>query len=105
VVGRDTIGDLLEDRGFASLGRRHNQPTLTTPDWGKEIDQPRAVDVRSRFELETLVGEDRSETLKNGPILGLLRIEAVDRLNTQQRIVLFGLFGLPHLANDHITGA
>ena len=40
------------------------------------------------LELELLVGEQRGEVLEAGPLAGLLGIDAVDRVDAQQRRVL-----------------
>ena len=40
VVGRDRVGDRLQDRGLAGLGRRHDQAALALADRGRDVDHP-----------------------------------------------------------------
>jgi hypothetical protein len=53
--------------------------------------------------VEPLVGEQRRELVEVRPLLRLLGVHAVDRVDLQQREVLLAVLGLPHLAGDGIA--
>src|SRR3546814_9079945 len=82
VVSLDRPGDLFHDRGLARLRRRHDQAALALTDRRDEVDDPRrhVGRVIGPLEGELLVGEERGQVLEAVAVAGLLRVDAVDRV-------------------------
>ena len=105
VVARDGVGELLEDRGLAGLGRRDDEAALSLADGAHEVHDARRRVVLLGLETQTLVGIQRRELLEDGPLAGLVRIDAVDRVDLEQGVVLLVVFGLAHMAIDLVSTA
>ena len=90
VVGLDRPNDRLHDRGFASLGGRHDHPALALSDRREQVDDPSRHIGRVAVDLHTklLVGEQRGEVFEPGPVLGLVRVLIVDLVDSQQGGIL-----------------
>ena len=78
IVNRDRLADLLEDRGLASLGRRHDQATLALADRRHDVDGATGDGVLAVLHTQRLIGIDRGEVAKLGTVSDLLGIHAVD---------------------------
>ena len=74
VVDRDGLADLLEDRGLAGLGRRHDQATLTLADRRHDVDGATGNGVLAVLHAQRLVGIDRGEVTKLGAVANLLGV-------------------------------
>ncbi len=105
VVGGDRVGDLLEDRGLARLGRRHDEASLTLADRGDEVHDPRKNEIRGAIDLETepAVGEQRRQARELHPVGSLIRLHAVDGDRTHQRRELLLRPGGPDRAGDDVA--
>ena len=90
VVRLDRPGDLLHDRGLAGLRRRHDQAALALADRRDQVDDPRrhVARVVGDLEAQLLVREQRREVLELRTRARLLGIDAVHRVDAQQRGVL-----------------
>src|SRR3546814_4660293 len=105
VVSLDRPGDLFHDRGLARLRRRHDQAALALTDRRDEVDDPRrhVGRVVGPLEGELLVGEERGQVLEAAAVAGLLRVDAVDRVDPQQRGVLLVAQGGTAGADDVVA--
>src|SRR5260370_35228969 len=55
--------------------------------------------------VEHLAWKNRGEDIKVGAKLGYFRVDAINRFNSQQTIILLIVFRGAHLARDHIACA
>jgi hypothetical protein len=60
---------------------------------------------RRSFEVDALVGIDRSQVIKVGPLKYLVGVQTVDRHHTQQRGIAFVVLGEPNLSPYQIPVA
>ncbi len=90
IVALDRVHDLLDDRGLAGLGRRHDQPALTLPDRGDQVDDP-ARDLGGlavELEAQLRVREQRGEVFEADAAARFVGGHAVDDVDANQRRVL-----------------
>ncbi len=78
VVDRDRLANLLENRGLAGLGRRHDQAALALADRRHDIDGATGDGILAVLHTQRLIGIDRGKIAKLGAVTGLLGIKAVD---------------------------
>ena len=76
MVLRDGLAQVLEERGLARLGRRHDEPALAAPDGGDEVDDAQARLRLLRGQPEGLVRVDGHEVLEMRQHAVLLRRKA-----------------------------
>src|SRR5664280_109216 len=88
VVGRDCIGDRLQDESLARLGWADDQTALTLADRGDEVDQTGRQDVRLGLQTQSLLRVERGELVEVDAVEGLVRRQAVDGVQANQRIEL-----------------
>src|SRR4051812_48184763 len=100
MIGGQAICDRLEQQCLTSLGRRHNQTTLPTPDRRYQIDQTGREDIWLSLKCQLLVRENWCQLIEGRALAGSLGIHIVDQLNPQQRIVALALFWRANLAPD-----
>ena len=91
VVGRDAVGDVLEEHRLAGLGRADDEGALALAQRVDQVDQALAQVLGIGFEVDQLVGVDRGHVPEMGPAASGVRIEAVDRVDPEQAEVLLGL--------------
>ena len=82
IIRGNAISYLLEDCGLAGFGRRDDQTALAAADGRQQIDKACAINIVPCFQAELLKGKNRGQALIDGPLFGLLWIEAVDCFNT-----------------------
>ena len=104
VVSGDAVGDVFQELRLSGFRRRHDQRTLSVAERVHEIDESlrkvRVVDL----EVEHLVREDRDHVLEDGPPFGLLGVDAVHGLDTQEAEVLLAVFRRTGLAGHEVAG-
>src|SRR6185436_4471622 len=88
VVGRDGVGDGLQDQRLAGLGRADDQTTLALADRGDEVDQPGREDVRLGLQPQSLLRVERGELGEVDAVAGLLRRQPVDGVQANERVEL-----------------
>ena len=96
MVGRDRVGDVLEQNGLAGARRRDDQCALAfaerrddVDDAGREILDRRVFD----FELQPLRRIERRQVVEVALVLGLLGILEIDVRDLQQGEVAFAVLG------------
>src|SRR5258706_12504540 len=99
------VGDLFENRRLACLWWRNDEAALGFPDGRDQIEQARRENARVCFEIKPDFREDRGQLLEGRAMFGGFRVQAVDRLDTQQTKILFRVFRRADLSNHHIPGA
>src|SRR3546814_13348069 len=99
------ISDWSSDVCSSDLRRRHDQAALALTDRRDEVDDPRrhVGRVIGPLEGELLVGEERGQVLEAVAVAGLLRVDAVDRVDPQQRRVLLVAQGGTAGADDVVA--
>ena len=105
VVDGDGVGELLEDRRLAGLGRRDDEAALTLADGAQQVHDARRRVVLVGLEAQTLLGEQRRELLEHGALARGVRVHAVDAVDLEQRVVLLVVLGLADLAGDLVAAA
>ena len=111
VVLGDRVGDVLQDRRLAGLGRRHDQRALALADRHDQVDDPRGQPVRRGFQPQPLVGVQRRQLGEIGTLLGVLDRATVDAVQAHQRVELLPLVGLlallghPNRTGHRVTAA
>ena len=105
VVGRDAVGDGFHQHRFARFGRRHNQPTLATPNRSHQIHNPRGQDIGFGFQHKLFVGENRHQLLEVWAFTRLFGINAIDEFNAQQAEIPFAFLWRTNLAGNAVAGA
>ena len=111
VVPGDRVGDVLQDRRLARLGRRHDQRALALADRHDQVDYPGGQPVRRGFQTQPLVGVQRRQFGEIGPLLGVFDRSTVDAVQAYQRVELLPLVGLlaflghPDRAGYRVTAA
>src|SRR4051794_19173254 len=111
VVLGDAVRDVLQDRGFARLGRRDDQRTLAFTDRHDQVDDARGQAVRSGLQTQPLVGIQRGQLGEVGTVPGVLDRATVDGVQPDQRVELlawiltaaFPLFGNTDRAGDGVA--
>ena len=108
VVGRDRVGDVLQQHRLAGARRRDDQGALAfahrrhdVDDAGGEILDGRILDL----ELQPLRGIERREVVEVDLVLRRFRVLEVDLADLEQREVALALLGGADLALDRVAGA
>jgi len=81
IIGRDRVGDLLQDGRFSCFGRRDDQAALALADRSHQVDHARGEREAVGLEVETFEREDRRQLFKARAVLGFLGIHPVDRFD------------------------
>ena len=89
-------------------GGRDDQAALALADGRRHVDEPTRQVVLAGLEAQPLGRRDRRELGELDPVLRLLRVDAVDRLDADHRVELLAALsvaGLADLAGDRVTAA
>ena len=78
VVDGDGLGDVLEERGFASARRGDNQAALAATDRSEHVDDAGGEAIFVSLELDALVGVDGFEFFKEREVAHGFRDAAID---------------------------
>src|SRR5690349_22805853 len=97
VVLGDGVGDRLQDRGLARLGRRHDQAALALADGADEVDDPGEHVARVGLQAEPFLRVQRHQLGELRPGQGLLRVQAVDLVQPDQGVELLPALALARL--------
>ena len=84
VLGGNGIGNLFQNSGFTSFGRRDNQTSLATADRDDQVDQAGGKDITFGLQVKAPVRKDRGQVFETGPSAGFLWIDPIDRFNFDQ---------------------
>src|SRR6476646_2593510 len=88
VVGRDRVGDGLQDHRLARLGRADDEAALALADRRDEVDEPRGQHGGLGLQAQALLGVQRGELAELGAGARLLGGHPVDRVQADQRVEL-----------------
>src|SRR5208282_2886842 len=105
VVLGDRVRDRLHDERLARLGRRHDQAALALADRGHQVDDPGGHVGRLGLQPEPFLRVQRHQLGELRAGLGLLRVQAVDLVQPDQRVELLPALAFPRLpdrALDHV---
>ena len=64
MIGRNRIGDFLENHRFSGFRRRGNQSALAFADRGHQIHDPGRQLIRIYFQLKRQIGIKRSQVVE-----------------------------------------
>src|SRR5262245_56590208 len=84
VILSNRIGDVMQQRRFASARRRDNQTALANSQRRHQIHDPRGVTIRDRLELDAFVRIDGRQFFKWAKPLIFRRLLAIDRQQLRQ---------------------
>ena len=108
MVGRDRLGDVLQQHGLAGARRRHDQGALAladrrhhVDDAGREILAGRVLDL----ELQALVGIERRQVVEMDLVPDLLGILEIDRVDLEQGEIALAFLRAADQALDRVAGA
>ena len=99
------VGYVLQQYGLARFGRRNYQPPLSSANGGQEHDETGRQAIFGYLQVDELLGKYGGELLERGPPFCHVWINAVDRLDAEEAIVLFSVLGGPHLPRHVVARA
>src|SRR5262249_13973052 len=102
----DGVGDRLQDHRLARLGRGHDQAALALADRRDQVDDPVGHVARIGLQAEPFLRVQRHQLREFWPGRRLLRVEAVDLVQPDQRVELLpalALAWLPDGALDDVA--
>src|SRR5699024_273109 len=105
IVAGNAVGDRLHQPCLTGLRWRDDETTLSASDWGHEIEQTGAEQVRHGFEMDLRQREDRCELVEIRSAAGRRRIDTVHGLHTEQAEELLVVLRRANLATDAIASA
>src|SRR4051812_30672000 len=108
VVRGDRVGDRLQHHRLAGLRRADDQGPLPLADRHDQVDDPGGQLVGLGLQPQPLLRVQRGELGELRPVPGLLRLEAVDGVEPDQRVVLvlaLTLARLPDGTGDGVAAA
>ena len=105
MVGRDAVGDLLEENRLAGLGRRYDQRALAAADRGDHVNYPGREKLGRCREDELLVREHRRHVLEPWTLARGFRVRAVHDLDAEKTVVPVPLVWRLDLSGYHVAVA
>ena len=72
MVGRDRIGDVLQQHGLAGTGRRDDQAALSFTEGRKQIHDARTDVLAHRLEFQPLLGIQGRQIVEEDLVAGLV---------------------------------
>ena len=88
VIGRNRVGDILQNRRLAGLWRGDDKRALALTNRHDEVNDAGGEDLRIRFQTQALIRVQRGQLIKVRALLCAFRINAVDGIDLHQLIVL-----------------
>ena len=104
VIGRDRIGDRLQQHGLAGARRRDDQAALALAERRHQVHDARRQVLGIGLEADVLLGVERRQVLEEHALLAAGRRLEVDRLDLDQREVAFAFLRRSNLAGDGVAG-
>ncbi len=104
MVGGDGVGDRLQQHGLAGARRRDDQTALALADGGEQVHHAAGDVLADRLHLDALLRVERRQVVEEDLVAGLFGRFEVDRLDLDQREVLFALVRRTHVAGDGVAG-
>ncbi len=103
MVRRNAVRDRLQQHRLAGTRRSHDQSTLSLAHWGQQVHHATGDVLAHRLHLYPLLGIERCQVIEQDLVARLFRRLKVDRLDLDQREVLFALMRRAHIATDRIA--
>ncbi|CAB4793787.1 unannotated protein [freshwater metagenome] len=104
VVGRNGVGDGLQDHGLSRLGWRNDQTTLPLTNGRNQVDDTSGHVGGVTLKAQTLLWVKRSELAELNAVLGLLGFNTVDGVNASNSVELVATLALDSLTNNTGNG-
>ena len=104
MVGRDGVGDRLEEHRLAGAGRRDDQAALALAD-RRDAGRGRATVMLRRLERIRSCGIERRQVVEEDLLARDVGVLEVDRLDLDQGEVALPFLGRADLAGDRVAGA
>ena len=104
MIGRDGVGNILQEHGFAGARRSDDQSALTLADGNQHVHDAGAHVVSHGFELQAFLRIERRQVVKENLVAGFVRRLEVYGFDLDQREVLLALVRRTDLAADGVTG-
>ena len=105
MIGRDRVGDVLQQHRFTGAGRGNDEPALALSDRREQIHHaPREILARG-FELQPVVGIERRQIVEEDLVARFLGRFEVDRVDFDQREITLAFFRRANLTGDGIACA
>src|SRR5262245_24917988 len=108
VIGRDRMGDVLENDRLAGTRLRHDQTALAFAERGHDVDDAsRQIFVGRLFDLhlQPLIRVERRQIVEMDLVALLFGVLEIDGVDLEQRVIALAVFRAPDLAFDGIAGA
>ena len=105
MIGHDTVGDRLQEHGFAGPRGGDDQPALPLADRGEEIHYPGGVVVGIVLQVGLLARVEGCEVVEEDLVFGSLGVLKIEGLHLEERKVALCLLRRPNLPGNGITGA
>ena len=108
VIGRDGMGDVLQQHRLAGARRGDDQAALALAQRRDDVDDARGIVLLRRvagFHLEPLIGIKRRQIVEMNLVTGLLGILEVDPVDLDKSEVAFTLLRTADLAFHRVAGA
>ena len=107
MIGRNRMGNILQQNGLAGARRRHDQSALALAERRHDIDHPRRKILPRRirdFHFQTLVRIERRQIVKMNLVPLVFRVFKIDGVDLDQRKVALAILGTADLALNRIAG-
>ena len=105
MIGRDGIGDRLQQHGLAGARRGHDQSALALADGREQVHHAAGEVVLDGFHLQPGLRIKRSQVIEEDLVAGFLGRLKVDGVDFDQRKVTLAFLGRADLAADGVAGA
>ena len=107
MIGRDGMGDVLEDDRLTGARLRDDQTALALADRGNDVDDPARVILLGRvlgLHLEPFVRVERRQVVEVDLVTLLVGVLEIDRIDLEKREIPLAFLGAPDLPFDRISG-
>ena len=108
MIGRDRVGDILQQNRLTGPRRRHDQAALAFAERRYDVDHARRQVLDGRvfdFEFQPLGRVERRQVVEVALVLGLLGVFEVDVRDLEEGEIALAVLGRSDLAFDGVAGA
>ncbi len=103
MVGGDGVGNVLQQHGFASTRRRHDQAALSLAQGREQIHHAGADVFTSGFKFDAFLGIEGRQVVEQNLVTSFVRRLEVDGFNLDQREIFLAFMRRTDLATDSVT--
>ena len=104
MVGRDGVGEVLQQHGLAGARRRDDQAALALAHGRQQVHDAGADVLADRLQLDPLLRIQRRQVVEQNLVARFFGRLEVDRFDLHQREILLALVRRTHLAADGVAG-